>query len=658
MLFKPKRLSFIVSTIVGLSMVLAACAAPAASGTPAVPNTGGTPVATQAGTAPASGTSSASTAVKNPGTLIEGSPSGPESLDPSWEYDTASNDVVLNVYETLVFPDKTNPNKFLPLLATSWDVSQDGKTYTFHIRKGVTFQDGTPLTPQDVAYSFWRTMMMDRAGGPSWILLQPFFGLNVQTFQDDVVKAQYGGDFAKAVTALEQKVTYDNNAGTVTMNLAQPYGPFMQILSGSWASIMSQKWVTSHGGWDGQPADAEKYHNPSAEQDPIYNIMNGTGPYKLDRYAPGQETDLVANPNYWLKTPLWDGGPSGVAQTPRVVIKYISEWGTRFSLFKTGDLDINYVDTQYQSQVTPMVKDKCDASGNCQAMNSNGTVTWYTGPSVQNAVIFFNQKVNTTGGNQYIGSGKLDGNGIPPDFFSDVNIRKAFSECFDYNTFIQQVYNGQAIQGYGPIIKGELGFDASQPHYTYDPTQCAADFKASTLKSASGQSVWDTGSFIQYVYNAGNDQRKAAGNILAQDLLKINPKFKLQVISEPFASELKDQVAARLPIFMLGWLEDYHDPQDWVVPFLGSGGSYSGSQSFDPALQKQLDSLIAQAVTTTDATQRAQLYGQLQNLSYQNALDIFAVQPDVNVFTQSWVKGFFYNPLWGNSMFYYYSLSK
>jgi peptide/nickel transport system substrate-binding protein len=682
--FKPVTLF---SILAAASMVLAACAgaqattvappptsqAPAATQAPTqpvatnLPSTGATqavtqPAATQAPTqAPTAAPTQAATAqVKNPDTIIEATIGGPESLDPAWEYDTASADVVINVYETLVFPKKDSTTEFVPMLATQWQVSPDGKTYTFDIRKGVKFQQGQDLTPEDVAYSFWRGMIQDRAGGPQWIMLQPFFGLDVQSFQDGVVTKQFNGDFAAACNAVEKAVTYDNNAGTVTLNLKQPYGPMLQILSGTWAAVVSKSWVAQQGGWDGNCADAQKYHDPSAEQDPLFKVMNGTGPYMLTNWVPEQETDLTANPNYWVTTPLWDGGPSGVAKTKNVVIKVIPEWGTRFATFQTGDADINYVPTQYISQVDPLVKNACDASGNCTVTNPQGSLTLWKGlPSVQETAIYMTENVNVTGGvPSAMGSGKLDGNGIPANFFGDINVRKAFNYCFDWNTYIQQVFNGEAVQAYGPIIQGELGYDPNQAHYTFDLTKCADSFKASTLQSADGKSLWDTGFYVQYIYNTGNDQRKTAGDILAADLLKVNPKFHMEVVGEPFALELKDQVAGRLPIFMLGWLEDYHDPNDWVVPFLASGGAYSASQAFPADVQKQMDTLIAQGVSTTDSQQRAQIYSQLQNISYENALDIFVVQPQVRVYMQDWVQGYYYNPIFSNAEYYYYSLSK
>jgi peptide/nickel transport system substrate-binding protein len=656
------------SSLAILAMLLTACGGAAAPATAtAVPPTSapssGQPTAA-ATSAPAQSATSAPAQVKNPNTLSIGTISDPQSLDPAWAYDTASDEVVMNVYQTLLFPKKDSISQFVPLLATSWNISTDGMTYTFNIRQGVTFQDGETLTPQDVAYSLWRGMIQDRAGGPQWIMLQPFFGLNVQSFQTDVVQKQYGGNFATACQAVEKAVTFDNSANTVTMHLKQPYGPMLAILAGQWASVVSMPWVVKQGGWDGNCADAEKYHNPAANQDELFKVMNGTGPYQFVRWQPNQEVDLTRFNNYWQKQPLWSGGPSGPASIQNVSIKTIPEFGTRFAEFKTGALDIAYIDTQYISQVDPLVKETCNTSGQCQpTTNTNGTLTLYKGlPTVEQTTIFFNQQVNTTGGNPAeLGSGKLDGNGVPPNFFSDINVRKAFNYCFDWNTYISQVYNGEAQQVYGPIIQGELGYNANQPHFTFDLTKCADAFKASTLKSASGASLWDTGFYLQYVYNTGNDQRKVAGQILAQDLLKVNPKFHLAVVDEPFPLLLSDEVAGKLPIFMIGWLEDYHDPNDWVVPYLGSGGAYSGSQGFPAALLKQTDALIAQAASESDQTKRAALYSQLQNIAYENALDIFVVQPLDRQYMQSWVKGFYYNPIYPGTAptgLYFYALSK
>ena len=627
-----------------------------AVGTPAATPTQAAPTPTAAPTTAAPGT------IKNPGTFVEANIGDVSSMDPAWAYDTASGEVIYNIYETLLFLDRDRIDKFVPMLATDWNISSDGLTYTFNIRKGVNFHDGTPMTPQDVAYSFWRAMVQDRAGGPSWILLQPFFGLEVQSFKSDVVDKQFNGNFAAATTAVQKAITFDNNAGTVTMHLKQPYGPMLQILTGTWASIISMPWAIKQGDWDGTAATAEKFHDPQAESDPLFKITNGTGPYKLDRWAPGEEVDLVANTNYWLMQPLWSGGPSGAPKLQRIVIKYVSEWGTRFAMAKTGDADSLYVDTQYISQIDPLVKETCSYQTNqCQTTNPNGQFRLFKGlPQVSATAIFMTQQVNTTGGNSALGSGKLDGNGIPPDFFSDIHVRKAFNYAFDWDTYIKQTYNGEAEQCYGPIIHGELGYDSNQAHYTFDLQKAASEFQASPLKAADGKTLWDVGFYVQYIYNSGNDQRRVAGQILQANLAKINPKFKMAVVDEPFPVLLKDQTAGRLPIYALGWLEDFHDPHDWVVPYLATGGTYGGTQGFPKDLQTQMDQLINQGVSTSDPQARAKIYAQLQNLAYENALDLFLVQPQARHYEQLWVKGWYYNPTYGNAAQggYFYAESK
>ena len=75
-------------------------------------------------------------------------------------------------------------------------------------------------------------------------------------------------------------------------------------------------------------------------------------------------------------------------------------------------------------------------------------------------VLLYNWNIATSAEspNPYIGSGKLDGNGIPADFFSDVHIRKAFAYCFDCDTLINDVFSGEAIQSLQLTLPGMPGF--------------------------------------------------------------------------------------------------------------------------------------------------------------------------------------------------------
>src|SRR5579864_8765186 len=112
--------------------------------------------------------------VKNPDTLVVVRISAPDSLDPAWADDIYSREpIAYMVYEPLIFFDGGSTSRYVPMLATNvpsvrdGTISKDLRTYTFHIRKGVKFHDGSVMTPEDVKYSIMRFALIDRtAVGP------------------------------------------------------------------------------------------------------------------------------------------------------------------------------------------------------------------------------------------------------------------------------------------------------------------------------------------------------------------------------------------------------------------------------------------------------------------------------------------------------------
>src|SRR5574341_2601925 len=172
--------------------------------------------------------------VKNRDTLTIMTIGDPESLDPSWIYDTASAEVNWpNVYEALIFFKGGRTDIYEPMLATevpsvaNGGVSKDGRTYTFKLRQGVKFHDGNPLTGEDVKYSIMRFTLTDRDGGPSWILLAPILGFENQTTRDDKGKL-----LPTVWDAMNRAITVKGN--TVAITLKRPYGPFLNIMA-QWA---------------------------------------------------------------------------------------------------------------------------------------------------------------------------------------------------------------------------------------------------------------------------------------------------------------------------------------------------------------------------------------------------------------------------------------
>jgi peptide/nickel transport system substrate-binding protein len=161
--------------------------------------------------------------IKNRDTFVIADAFDIASLDPAYAYDTYSAGQIQNIYETLIKFDGDSTSEFIPALATEWTISEDGKTYRFKIRDGVSFHNGNPLTPEDVEYSFERGMVQDYTLGPQWMFFEPLFGLGNYTSRTD--------DGLVPLEEIESKVEVDGQ--WVQFNLATPYEPFLQILASS-----------------------------------------------------------------------------------------------------------------------------------------------------------------------------------------------------------------------------------------------------------------------------------------------------------------------------------------------------------------------------------------------------------------------------------------
>jgi peptide/nickel transport system substrate-binding protein len=658
-LHKRLRFGLAVSLACALALGAAACA-PAPSGQQG-----------EATIAPATTAQATGAAVsKVPAdTIVEAIIGEPESLDPAWTYETTGSGIESNIYDTLVYFNREKPDDFVPNLATEYKVSDDGLTYTFNIRPGVKFHNGGTLEAHDVAYTIQRALLQNRADGPMWLFLDPFFNtssIETLVFDQAGMKESASGEKPKIEDApadalaavcktVQDAVVADDAAGTVTLKLAKATPWFLQLVSQPWVAALDKEWQVEQGDWDGDCANWLKWHNPAAEKSVLFDKANGTGPYKLVEWKKGEAINLEANADYWRTEPAWPGGPVGPAKVKNVVLQKVPEWGTRLTKLQTGEADIADVPRANIDQVKDIVSTEYmggDESAPATVLNEQGLLKLFRGyPSVSANVAIINHKLSDTGGNEFIGSGKLDGQGIPVDFFSDLDVRKAFNYCFDWDTFIKDALLGEGFQTRGPIIKGLQGYTETNQIYTYDLAKCKE-----SIEKAWGGKVKENGFKMTIAYNEGNEARKTAAEILAASFSQIDPKYKIDVIKLEWPTFLDSMRQAKLPIGFAGWLEDYHDASNWVHPFMNTEGAYAGNQGFAPELQKKFDDLMAQGVKETDPAKRVEIYTQLQNLAMENAIDIFLFQATGRTYMNKDISGWFYNPLAPGH--YYYPLVK
>lgn len=605
-----KKVFFIVGLVMIVSMAIASCQ-PATA----------TPVATQSSTQESTGFTS-----KDPTTVVEETFGDVVTLDTGYAYDSASFTVQANVYDALVWYNGDNASEFVPMLATSWDISPDGMDYTFHIREGVKFHDGTTLTPTDVAYTFIRNMLQGGTNSPQFLLTEPILGVGTldvaelvdpenPPYDDAETLSTYPADVLAGVCqTVSNKIVADDSAMTVTFNLAQPWGPFIASMPGSWGDIRSKAWTMANGGWDGDCATWQNFYGFQEDKLNALGVGNsamGTGPYVLDHWTPGEGYVLNANENYWKTDPSFDGETTGVPVIKTVVVEEVDEFNTRLSKLLAGDADfIALSSTENYPVMDQYVGEECTGGSNeaddCTATSDQPLRRIVDITAANRTDVYFNWDVKVQGGNNYIGSGQLDGNGIPPDFFSDIHIRKAFAFCFNYDAFLNDVMLGEGERSLGVMLPGMIGYPPDDQYtYNYDVDQCTQEFQASTWTGPNGESLMDIGFRFTAAYNTGNTQRQSISEIIQAGVAAISPNFVVEVTGLPWPAFLSAVNASQLPVFTVGWASDYYDTQNWAPIF--TNAYYGRKQALPADLMAQYADINNRAAVADDAT-REQIY--------------------------------------------------
>ncbi|MBO8142562.1 MAG: ABC transporter substrate-binding protein [Firmicutes bacterium] len=215
------------------------------------------------------------------------------TIDPAKHTDESSLHIVLNQYDPLLYPkDAEGSMEPGPHIATDWTVSDDGLTYTFNIRRGVKFHDGTELTAEDVKFSFDRMMAIGR--GYSWLW-------------EGVVR--------------EVEVRDDH---TVAFHLHQPYAPFLSTLIQLFIVNKDLVMANLQAGEFGEYGD---YGQKFLEEN-----VAGSGPYMKERWSRGSEYVMVRFDDYWRG---WQPG-----QVERVHYKIVLEEAVRKTMLRAGEADM------------------------------------------------------------------------------------------------------------------------------------------------------------------------------------------------------------------------------------------------------------------------------------------------------------------------------
>ncbi|PIU17687.1 MAG: peptide ABC transporter substrate-binding protein [Elusimicrobia bacterium CG08_land_8_20_14_0_20_59_10] len=557
-------------------------------------------------------------ALKNPDTVIYAHTGEILTLDPVYPYDSATQGMMMNVYDTLLRFDGPSLTAFQPVLASKVPsarnglVSADGLTYRFPLRKDVRFHNGDRLTPEDVRYSLLRFMLIDPEGGPAALLLEPVFGRNNTRSPDNKLTVTKAG-FEKAVKA---------DRDGVTVRLKKPFGPFLSIMA-RWSYVTDKKWCVARGEWDGAYETIGRFNNRQKESSGLYRAMNGTGPFQLESWDQnGKQLILKAFPGY-------RGSP---ARIKRVILRTVSDFSARKKLLEAGDADIIDLTRPEQPQL----------AGVQGAHVADDLPRLLTDP-----VFFFTLDIDQTD-NQDIGSGRLDGQGIPLNFFASASVRKAFAYSFDYAGFLKNGMKGKAVRARGAIPPGMTGYSPAAPAYEYNRLRAEGYFR----KAFNGD-VWNKGFRFTLTYNNGSDIRRLACESLKRTVEAMNPRFHIDLRGVDWPVYLNKTQNRKAPLFTRGWTGDYPDPHNFAFTFYHSKGRFARAQGY---ADREMDKLIETAVLEPSPAKRAQLYARVQAKAYQNAPQLYTAHPRGLYGLRDWLKGFYDNAVFMG--IYFYPLSK
>lgn len=493
------------------------------------------------------------------------------TLDPGVTYDTASGQFTENIYETLWTYKGSSLRTFDPLLATAIPTfTNGGKTLTVVLRKGVKFHSGNSFTCADAEYSFRRNLVTNSAESGNWFLSDSLLGTQSNAKDDTSIT------FAKITAAVKC-----NAAGALVFTLPKADPAFLAKLAFTGQSIVDSKYAASIGEWNGTEATWKDWVGKDETGGPLDKKPSGTGAYQLvSRDA--NSILLKAFPSYWGSKPA----------ISNIIWQKVPEQATRYQSFLRGDADV--IETGARANVQEQLSGK------------PGTTFIDNLPNTVATAFFMNEKI---GDASLIGSGKLDGKGIPANFFSDVNVRRAFAYSFDYAGYIKDVQQGKGKQRTMLLPDTFPGYATGVKTYSYDPAQATAYFK----RAFSGN-VWKNGFVLNSNYRAGSVTSQTAMEILKKNVEALNPKFKLNINAKQWSQMLTDSKNGKEAMIVLGWAPDYADADNFLYTFYSSNGYYYPRSNWkDASVDKWLDA----ARTTVDTGARNKLYAQVAQRAYE-----------------------------------------
>ncbi len=557
--------------------------------------------------------------VQQPGEVVMyGLTSRIPGFDPVRAGDVSSSRAISKIYEGLLqYSYLARPYQLEPNLAESMpEVSPDGLTYTFRIRKGIFFQDdpcfvenggnGRELTANDFVYSIKRVADLKNESSGYWAFRNKIPGLD--KFRE-ASRSEKPTDYSMEVEGLKVENRY-----TFKIRLKNAYPQLLWVLAMHYAFAV--------------PREAVEYYGDRFLNNPV-----GTGPYILKSWRRNYRVVFARNPK-WKETGRVETYPENVARgdgkealsadtgkpipfIDRIVQYVIDDGSTAWLKFVTGDIEFSGISRNNWDAV--ITQDR-HLTG---TLNEKG-IRLYKSPTLDVFYIGFNMDDPVVGSS--------------PDPETDARrrkLRQALTCAFNSKKWVQ-FYNNRIIRAKGPIPPGVKGrLDEPSP-FPFD-IQLAKKLLAEAGYPGGIDS--DTDERLRLTIELGS-----AADAATRESVELLVDFfsEIGVILEASYNhwpEFLEKLNRRqCQLYRLGWIADYPDAQNFLQLFYGPNGSPGPNHS--NYRSPEFDALYQKIATMPDSPERSRLYRKMSRIVIKDCPWIFMHHPMSYGLVHSWMKNY------------------
>lgn len=495
--------------------------------------------------------------------------------------------VFIYTFEGLVTLDGETGD-IIPALAESWDISEDGQTYTFTLRADLKWSDGEPLTSDDVVFTY-RDVIFNEA---------------IPATSRDAFRIGQEGLLPTIEKIDDRRFKFV---------LPEPFAPFLINTGGGILPAHKLQESVNTQDAEGNPQFLSMW---TTGADPTEIV--GNGPYRLKQYLPSQRVIFEKNPYYWQQDDEGNQQP----YIEELVWQVIESSDNQLLQFRSGGLDT--------IGVSP------DEFALMKREEERGNFTIYEGgPALGTTFVTFNLNKASRNGQPLVDP-------VKSKWFNSVAFRRAVSYAIDRPTMINNIYQGLGEPQTSPLPVQSPFYASPEegiPTYEYNPEKAKELLLADGFQYAPDGRLLDAdGNRVRFtlITNSGNKIREAIGAQIKQDLNKIGIQVDFQPISfNALVTKLSDSLdwEAHIIGFTAGL-----EPNGGATVWLLNGSLHAFNQQalagqeplegWEAAeWERRIADLYIQAAQEVDPEARAELYYESQRLTQEYLPFIYLVNP-------------------------------